>query len=122
RQALNESHVRRILGAGTGVSAAAFTPDDKRIVVTDAKGDVRIWSASKRSHPFVIHGDPQWTPAVSPDGNVVALEHFGQDEIWDLRTNREITHFPQGQGAGLSPMFSADGRDLATTNDDVITL
>jgi len=129
RQSLIEFRVRGIFsGRGSTVTNAAFTPDGDRVIVTSKNGDVRVWALRGRARPIVqMKGDPGWSPAISPDGRRVIVERYGMHTVWDIgaasaqRAPRRVAVFRQG-GLGTTPTFSADGRLLATTENNSVSL
>jgi WD40 repeat protein len=122
RQALTASRVHQVFDAGRPLSRIAFSPDGSRVAATSPNGDVRIWDVGSDAPPFVIHGDRGWTPVFSPDGKLVVVERYGDHQIWNIATRKEVTHFRAVTGLGITPVFSPNGRLLATTDDNRVTV
>jgi WD40 repeat protein len=106
------------------VTAAAFTPDGKTVVIGDNVG-VSLWNAASfqpEGAEFSSFYPPPTSLAVSPDGRTLAVGYQdGVVRFWDIATRRQIG--PAVTVAASSDhvdvmAFSPDGQTLAAGSDD----
>ncbi|MCK2220193.1 WD40 repeat domain-containing protein [Actinomadura sp. ATCC 31491] len=71
----------------------------------------------ERGFPGVC-ADCAGVPAFSPDGRLLALAGHDGLTVFDARTRKEVTAFPDWE-TGARPVFSPDGRLLAGSGDRV---
>jgi len=117
--------------------AAAFTPDEKNLVLGSMDGYVRIWSISEQKvikewraygadeEPVPFRRDPSpneiYSMTFSPDGRHLAtighLKEGSAVRIWDYTTNKLIHEFrdviSSPWPSGYPMAFSADGKYFA---------
>jgi WD40 repeat protein len=136
RQSLIESRLRRVLEfkEGSGLTAA-FTPDGSRLFITKPNGDVTILDSSGVGRARVLRGDDGWSPAFSPNGKRVIIQHEGSYRVYDIGQEvegigaslrvpppKQVADFRADKGLGTTPTFSNDGRLFATTNDNIVVV
>ncbi|MBW4633249.1 MAG: NACHT domain-containing protein [Iphinoe sp. HA4291-MV1] len=103
------------------VQSAAFSPDGKYLVASDANGQIRVWQVADGKEIFNFKGHISWTMSVafSPDG--VTFASASSDEtirLWDIKTGKCI-HIWQGHTADVhTVVFSFDGLTVASGSKD----
>ena len=103
------------------VSAAAFSPDGKRLVTGCMDNNARLWDAATGAPigPPLAHSDGVLTVAFSPDGKTVAtggLDNTAQ--LWGATTGRP-RGLPVRHSAWVRQVaFSPDGTTVVTTSAD----
>jgi hypothetical protein len=120
---LNPADERKVSSDQIDVWEAAFAPGDQEIVFTAApRGEAELFSldrSSMRITPLPLP-TPARYPAVSPDGEWLAFSHFEHGEwrleLWSPRT-QEIRHIAEGDCNSISPVWSADGKELIYASD-----
>jgi WD40 repeat protein len=115
-----------LAGHAARVTAAAASPDGRRLATASADGLIRTWDA-RTFRPLsapVGHAGAVRTVEVSPDGRLAlttALDRTAR--VWDIATGREVRAFPlDGPGAAFTPdgaavVLGGRVRDLATGLD-----
>jgi WD40 repeat protein len=111
----------------------AFTADDRRLVVADSAGVVRIWDLRRGEpvdSPFDCHGGIEvQAVAISPDGTMFAVQQF-EDEptsvvvLCDM-ASRQHWNLPwtlAQDGDVRSLAFSPDGQTLAVGGLGTVTM
>jgi WD40 repeat protein/tetratricopeptide (TPR) repeat protein len=114
----------------TGPLLAEFSPDGRKLVLSDQTSHAEIWDVPPPAHlpqPRVLHGDPleglRGVPVFSPDGKLLAgrVERDGRKEVqvWGLSTAPEaaLAHGRTFPGARAALAFSPESRRLATWDD-----
>jgi WD40 repeat protein len=95
---------------------ATFTPDSRRVLTTSGDHTTRIWAAqcSKEIAAFFPKDRIDFA-FFSHDGRRIATTSEERPtQIWDVESGAEIVLL-----AGVGRSFSADGRHIVTTTDDV---
>jgi WD40 repeat protein/tRNA A-37 threonylcarbamoyl transferase component Bud32 len=103
-------------------TAAAFSPDGRRVALAFAEGDVCLWDAragggpavSLRGHEGAVHA-----LAFAPDGRSLATA--GADHLvrlWDAAAGKELRRLSGHQAPVRVVRFSADGRLVLAGSDD----
>lgn len=104
---------------GLEYDALAFFPDGERLVAGGLDGRVNFWDLRTRTVERTLrYDDPVYWAAVSPDGELLAIETQADDspgsrvEVRDLTANEVLysRSVPHGRG---SLYFSPDGERLA---------
>jgi WD40 repeat protein len=119
---------RRILsfeGYSDWVSAVAFSPDGKRLLIGTWDDTARLWDTDSGTQlpPLRGHAGDVRGVAFSPDGHLIATAaRDGTARIWDSDGGAEL-HRLTGHDAsgakGVRPVvFSADGHFLLSGGDD----
>ncbi len=116
RQALLQSHLRRVLAvADERVSDAAFSPDGRRVATVSWDGVARVWSLTdgklllEMPAGVRIVNDVVW----SPDGRfLVTADNLGKVRVWDAASGRRLAVIAN---AG-TPVISGDSRLLLTVS------
>jgi WD40 repeat protein len=111
------------LPADDGAVAAAlgFTPDGRRLVTGGSNRTVTIWDLATRSVVRRLrYAEPVWAGAVSPDGNLVAVQRQSDGsqesrvEVRDLTSGRML--YTRAVRFGLGTVaFSRGGRELVAS-------
>jgi WD40 repeat protein len=117
------------LAAAPGLGPVALTPDRKRVIVGNDKGEVsvvEVATGKERLH-FHASGFVNWLIAVSPDGKTLAVGPYPMTSreigLWDLDTGKCLARFPTNGYQASALAFSPDGRLLAAGGPDTtITL
>ncbi|WP_437682087.1 nSTAND1 domain-containing NTPase [Sorangium sp. So ce131] len=111
-------------GHQRSLTAAAFSPDGRRVATACFDGATRVWSSDGRGDPVVLlgHSDVVWALAFSPDGRRIATG--GRDGIalvWELGGAGDPVLLATLRGhedAIVDVAFSPDGRQVATASQD----
>jgi WD40 repeat protein/serine/threonine protein kinase len=104
-----------VLEHGGAVSAAAFSPDGRRLV-TASGGGVRLWDPTTGREVLALKGSrgPVWAVAFSPDGRRLLTVAFGQAvRLWDAATGQPLVVL-ETEGGFRSAAFTGDGRRIVT--------
>ncbi len=121
RQALTESRVRRVFRGVRDVTGIGFSADGRRLIATQADGNVRIWDLASGGAPFVIQGDRDLGATISPDGSRLLVGRHLEYELWDTVSRLEVGVFPQS-AFEIPPVFSPDGRYIVGASGDRVTV
>ena len=110
--------------AGFGFDKAAFSPDGKKIIITETfEGDrgffVQIWDAESGEVLVKMGRQRYWIRhvAFSPDGKkVVAVGNDMFARIWDAESGK-LLYALRNRESGHSAAFSPDGKRVATNGN-----
>jgi WD40 repeat protein len=114
---------------GVGNAIVANAPDGRRVLVQQG-GQLGLWDASTGKQLLVLKAKGWRGPlggvgSFSPDGRYLAVRGGTTDNLstlrlWDGRTGEELPELPQSTSpvSFRSPVFSADGKQLAAFLDD----
>ncbi len=103
-------------------TAAAFSPDGRRVALAFAEGDVCLWDARAGGAPALTlagHKVEVRALAFAPDGKTLATA--GADRLvflWDAADGKELRRLTGHVGPVGVVRFSADGRYVLTGSDD----
>jgi WD40 repeat protein len=98
------------------IRVAVFSPDGSRIL-TAGPNNSTIWDSATRTPKSTLTG-PGLTveqAAFSPDGSKILTVANETARIWDANSGTEIATLP---GSALHALFSPDGRQVLTANED----
>ncbi|HQU44659.1 MAG TPA: WD40 repeat domain-containing protein, partial [Pirellulales bacterium] len=119
RSSLHEA--RTFIGHRATVTAAALSPDRKRMVTVSEDHTAIIWDvASGEPVAYLLgHADRVRWGKFSPDGRYIATTSWDATAaIWDAATGQRRHVLRGHQGHLGMPAFSPDGRRLATESMD----
>lgn len=110
-------------GHTESVNSAFFSPDD-RYIVTAARDSVRIWDAQTGTEISKFQEDSSLSSAIySYDGRYIITNGEGAiTRVWDVTTGENVFELNGQFEHLLSKALSPDGRYLATTSLDNISL
>ncbi len=108
-----------IPGGELHVWSAVFSDDGQTIVTTSSDQTVRCWDAATLRLKSTLHGHggEVWCGAFSPDGRMLATG--GKDEnvlLWPTTPAKPQNELPHDRD--FRPLFSPDGKWLATVNPE----
>lgn len=118
----------KLLGGKAGITASAWAPDSKSIVIAEGLGDVRLWNLELRSDTWTVPGNPACprSAAWAPDGSAIATG--SPDDGIVIRDGNDlhvIRHFGHVKTQTTAMDWSPDGKQLAyrsRASDEVVVL
>ena len=119
--ALGPREIAEVRPKSPPVSSATFSPDGKRLVVTNAESVARISNAETGAPVATLRGHekPLWFARYLPDGSgIITGSVDGTARLWNAESGQQIRIFAGHQGAVLDGAISKDGRLLATASED----
>lgn len=114
-----------VFDKGTALGDLAFTPDGKKLIVGNDKGDLRIYEIEGRKLLRNIQGHKQRISVcqVAADGKRFATAGFDNVvKLWDVETAKELRHWDMHMlvqdrtGFVNNMVFTPDGKNLVTAN------
>jgi Ricin-type beta-trefoil lectin domain/WD domain, G-beta repeat len=102
------------------VTAAAFSPDESRVVTTLQDGTARIWNAANGELTALDgHTGKIQDATFSPDGSrIVTASADATARIWDAVTGKSVAILKGHTGTVRTASFSPDGSRVLTTSED----
>ncbi|MBI1917639.1 MAG: WD40 repeat domain-containing protein [Planctomycetes bacterium] len=108
------------------VSCVAFLPDGGTFATGGYDGKVRLWDLKAKKEKAVFSGELGWsrTLAVSPDGKVLVVAGYGEDdgpgrvEFWEVSTGTRLAKLNVSADTVSCVAVSPDGKWLATGTPD----
>jgi eukaryotic-like serine/threonine-protein kinase len=121
--ARSPDELRCFNGHGHAVFAAAFLPDDRRILSLSHQGDIKLWEAASGKVVAEYHVEEEgdsFRIAVSPDGScAAAAKSNGCIYLYQTETGRLLRRFLGHQPGPIRDLaFSPDGHRLASAGWD----
>lgn len=98
---------------GTAPSFAAFVDEDHVVCVT-FPGSLVLWKVSEGKAVYRFDVDPGSTPAISPDGKVLAAAVKGGVYLFDALSGDTLARLPGSDIPGGTLSFRPDGGQLAS--------
>jgi WD40 repeat protein len=106
---------------GAALVNAAFSPDGRRVIGTDADRTVRVWDAATGDPVMPSLRHEMWIlqAAFAPDGRHIAtLCRDGTARVWDSAASVPEAVVLQHGERVWDAQFSPDGRRVATASED----
>jgi WD40 repeat protein len=103
------------------VSAAAYSPDGKRIATASNDGTAKVWDVETGGELVTLTGHTNWVEniAFSPNGVLLATGSTDKTvKVWDTLTGQELLTLVGHTGSISQIAFSPDGTHLATSSLD----
>jgi RNA polymerase sigma factor (sigma-70 family) len=96
-------------------ACAAFTPDGRSVIVSDADGHLVFWDVAtgKEVRRLRDGNDVLYALAVSPDGKTLAAGGWGRLTFYDLSTFARTARWPVENDAVKQIALTADGKTAA---------
>ena len=109
--------IRTLVGGGSEVSEAVFSPDNTLVAAASPDGVIRVWQVSDGTQRFALEGHTAAVNSVafSPDGALLASGSNDRTvRVWDLADGSEVRTIRTNlSGRALNVAFSPDGSTLA---------
>jgi WD40 repeat protein/serine/threonine protein kinase/tetratricopeptide (TPR) repeat protein len=102
------------------ISALALSRDGKTMLTGSLDGTARLWDVSDKVKPKgepLLHAQPVWTVALSPDGQMVLTGGDGA-QLWEAATGKTIGSPLPHSGHVSCVAFSPDGKTMLTSGSD----
>src|SRR5262249_51160655 len=96
---------------------ASLSPDGHTIATWETDGRIRLFDAGTGQESRLLTRAPDLRKLTfSPDGKRLAVSHFGGPaiDLWDLDTGHKRISLPATDGLSGYPVFSPNGRQLAS--------
>ena len=103
------------------VWGAAFSPDGRRIAVSNLSNTVEIWDVAAGKQMSRLVGHQHWVTDVvfSPDGRrILTGSKDNTAKLWDAETGRELLTLRGHRRQVIGVAFSPNGRQIATASAD----
>jgi len=107
--------------AATGVTAAGFSPNGRRVVTGSMDHTAAVWRVrdGRRLHLFTEHKGGVTDALFGPRGKlIVTTSSDDATRVWDARTGRRVALMLGHVNGVNAASFSTDGRFLITASED----
>jgi WD40 repeat protein len=112
---------QHVIGHQASAWAVAYSQDGKTVASGDNGGELKVWRASDGKRLRLMNSDAVSDLSFSPDGSLIASCYFRSEvvKLWSTSSGRLVHELPGHKGGALECRFSADGKNLITTGQDV---
>ncbi|MEU7556270.1 trypsin-like peptidase domain-containing protein [Streptomyces sp. NPDC044571] len=107
--------------ASTAVIAVAYSPDGKKLAVTDTDNSAHLYDAATGAPGPVLkgHSGAVYAVAFSPDGRTLATgSEDSSVRLWDANGGKSLATLTKHHGSVPAVAFSPDRRSLASGGSD----
>jgi WD40 repeat protein len=100
--------------------SVAFSPDGRRIVVTDQRARATVWDVARRKvlATMTLRSSALAARWSSDGSRIVTAEYAGRSDVWDAGTGRHLSTLTGHGGPVLDASFSPNGRFVVTASVD----
>jgi hypothetical protein len=110
---------------GDSLRSIEFSPSGSFIAASAFSGEFRVWDLKAAARPRALAGGPESVQSFefAPDDRTLAVAQSGPLAnalgLWDLRTGNKRLPLSENVAGNNSLVFSADGRVMASADQDL---